>query len=252
MGGSTARAPSHPRCTSALGRRAQPASCSSARPSSSSRCSPLDMSRTWALPSSSRITARARAEPVGLLHLPLQRAPGEVELGPQSGAAQLAHERERPGALRGAGRRRTRPPRARARARRAPAGSARSRRPSRSRASPGRPAPRPGRRSDRRRRASRACASRRVGLELEHGPRVVVEAAHEGPVDLVLDARLVEQRGAVRRSARRRRRRARSSIRGASAITAFVSGSLESKARSGFSSIRSRTSPARSPSCPCR
>ena len=36
----------------------------------------------------------ARPEPVRLLHLPLQRAPGEVELGSQARPAQLAHERE--------------------------------------------------------------------------------------------------------------------------------------------------------------
>ena len=44
----------------------------------------------------------------------------------------------------------------------------------------------------------------RLGLELEHGARVVVETADQRPVELVGDAGLVEQACAPRRSARRR------------------------------------------------
>ena len=88
-----------------------------------------------------------------------------------------------------------------------------------------------------------------LGVELEDGARVVVEPADEGRVDLVVDPRPGRAGRAPRRSARRPRSSSRSSIVGALAITACVPSSLESKARSGFSSIRSRTSSASSASC---
>ena len=89
----------------------------------------------------------------------------------------------------------------------------------------------------------------RVADEREDRPRVVVEAADQGRVELVVDPGRVEQRpdlGEVlgvlaRRGASSDRRRARPS-------PPCVPSSSESKARSGLMSIRSRTSSERSPS----
>ena len=65
----------------------------------------VSMSRSWALPSASRMSDAAGADPVGVLELALEAAAGEVDLGREAGVAQLDRQRHRP--LRaGSGRRR--------------------------------------------------------------------------------------------------------------------------------------------------
>ena len=90
--------------------------------------------------------------------------------------------------------------------------------------------------------AHAALRAERVGGELEDGPRVVVETPHERRVDLVGDAarRRAARGPAAKCSASSASRW--SSSRGASAITPACRGRSESNARSGFRSIRSRTS----------
>ena len=114
----------------------------------------------------------------------------------------------------------------------------------------------PGREADARRRraaerlhqpvvapaAAHAALRAQVGrLELEHRARVVVQAAHERLVALPGQAGVVEHRGDGVEVLAVLGREAPNS-RGAPAMTACVPRSLASKARSGLSSMRSRTS----------
>ena len=87
-----------------------------------------------------------------------------------------------------------------------------------------------------------------LGLELEHGARVVVEPADEGAVELVRRPRPGRAGCGPRRSARRPAGRGGRASAAPRPSPRASPGSLESKARSGFSSIRSRTSGASSPS----
>ena len=151
-------------------------------PGSAARCSPVFMSRSWALPSASRMRTRRGADPVGVFELALEAAAGEVDLGRDPGVAQLDRQRHRPPALPRVGDR--------------DEGVAPRRRRllvqgQQDPLDPGRPADR------RRRRAAElldqavvaaAAADLRLGAERvadegEDRPRVVVEAADQGRVD---------------------------------------------------------------------
>ena len=204
------------------------------------------------VPSASRISDAAGADPVGVLELALEAAPGEVDLGREPGVAQLDRQRHRPLA---AG-----PSSAIATKASRPAASLLLVERQQDPLDPGRPA-------DRRRRrpaelldqavVAAAAADLRLGAERvadegEDRPRVVVEAADQGRVDLVGDPGRVEQRphlGEVLGVLALERAR-RSSARSPSPPR--VPSSSESKARSGLMSIRSRTSSESSPSCACR
>ena len=148
------------------------------------------------------------ADPGRLFELPLEAAPGQIDLGREPGVAQLDRQRHRPPAL----------PRVGDRDEGVAPGRLvllveRQQDP----LDPGRPA-------DRRRRrpaelldqavvAAAAADLRlrpeRVADEGEDRPRVVVEAADQGRVDDVVDARRLEQRLDLARSARRPRPPAR-------------------------------------------
>ena len=80
------------------------------------------------------------------------------------------------------------------------------------------------------------------GRELEHGARVVVQAAHERRCRPRTADRPRRAGRARRRSARSPRGRARRAAAARRAITARVPGWSESNARSGFRSIRATTS----------
>ena len=136
----------------------------------------------------------AGADPVGVLELALEAAPGEVDLGREPGVAQLGRPAPAPAA-------RCSSSATAMKASRPGAGSSSSER-QQDPLDPGRPADR------RRRRAAElldqavvaaAAADLRLGAEPvadegEDRPRVVVEAADQGRVDRVGDAGRVEQR----------------------------------------------------------
>ena len=90
--------------------------------------------------------------------------------------------------------------------------------------------------------ADAALRAERVGAELEHRARVVVEPAHQPRVELVVDRRRRRAAAAPRRSARASASESRSIIFGAASVTATISGASQSKARIGLISIRARCS----------
>ncbi len=195
------------------------------------------------------ITVDARADPVGLLQLTLQRAAGLLELHAQAASRSSPRERERRRARVGA-----RPaPRTRRRACRlsaSPSAASRIRSTPAAKPTPGSagPAELLDQAVVAAAAAERVLRAERAGSELEHRARVVVEPAHERRVDLVAEARVVEQRP--------HRREVLGVLGGepveqprAPAITARVPGWSASNARSGLASSRSRTSSESSASC---
>ena len=204
------------------------------------------MSRSSA-PSSPRIADEARAEPVGLLELALQRAARRARSA-RAGRrwrASLASRKARPRwPLVGVGheevhRRRRRPAAA-------PAAS-------RMRSTPAaHPQPGVGGAAElldqpvvAAAAADAALGAQRARLELEHRARVVVQAAHERGVDLVGHVGGVEQRAHGREVLEVVVGRGGRAGAARSAMTSRVPGWSVSKARSGLRSMRSRTSRAR-------
>ena len=226
-------------------RRARRAIAPPARPRAARRCA---MSRSCAVPSPSRITAKRAPRAVGLLHLALEAAPGEVEVGARGRArAQLAGRARRRAArsLGGDDEGVVGP---------APGGVAIA---SRIRSIPAaQPTAGVGGPAEQLDEPVVAAAAADPGLgaepvagELEDRARVVVEAADERAVERVGDARRRRAARGPRRSARRRRRRGG---RASSARPPSPPGSRRGRSRRRASgSCRSARGPRRRapPSC---